>query len=153
MTQDLPVKQKKELVSFNGYEWYWSNEPERRRIKIVCSSCGRPWETNHTCPTPPVFNPPISPEKEKWEKEFEKLFLYKGRGYWEFDVFKTGNVGNLIDFIRTLLSRREKEVREEEREKIRKIVADYQGFKIDKLGLEMELCDYLTQAAKKVSEK
>ena len=45
-----------------------------------------------------------------WEERFEELFMYDRGAYKEFSITKTGNVGTLIDFIRSELQKQRDEI-------------------------------------------
>ena len=55
-----------------------------------------------------------SNEREDWEKEFDKIFVYENVWQGEDEYTKNVPIGNIKDFIRSLLTR----TRQEEREKV-----------------------------------
>ena len=83
--------------------------------------------------------------KQDWEKEFDKEYYgstCNGDGLFNSELYI-----DIKDFIRSLLQ----QAKQEGIEEVRKIVADYQGFKIDALGLETRLCEFI--ALEKLKKK
>jgi len=80
----------------------------------------------------------------KDKKDWEKI---KTKFYCEF-VFSDGYLAEqkptkILNFFKKEFQQAKQEGKQDLKKKVEEIVSDYQGFKIDTLGLEMKLCELI----------